>query len=552
MNYVKMSRKFVCSVAMPLALMLAACSGDKPTAGGSAEETGIYAFEGSVAGRAARLAHMPENTDLLEWTSDAEEGAVIRLSELDSVTLDTTGTFYYTLCMNSSGEFSFDSVALRSPYVMLELAPYVESEWWQWDGNWSFAEYDSLGERYTVTYSVIVDLRKAKNIDINVMTYLESSRIRNLVNQGKTFETAKQQADGEILETLGMYGEPFVFDKSDYVESRNSLIAMNFLSDFMWDWNCVAPTSEMANAFAMTGKLSQVDSVRDFFVNEIYNWSKYGRTSDSEGAFLGGFMAGLYELGECTEEREGFMERVTVNDADMNISCGSGRWTYKKIFMQSNAVNAAFGVMTDARDGRTYKTVTYSLKYEDQTWLAEDLVFNSTDGLYAMAQAFDLPDSVVMLTPEECGETYDGHAYCDAVGLSDYAIDYKRLGQAIDSVMAATGTSQYRGICPEGWHLPWGDEWSNLLEWINEKLGEEDRDYMWGDDYLARAGFEGTYSGEKREYVVRLDSRYDDYYKEWEYEAGEKWATLVRFEVGGWHIVSNSPNHSFRVRCMKD
>jgi uncharacterized protein (TIGR02145 family) len=208
--------------------------------------------------------------------------------------------------------------------------------------------------------------------------------------------------------------------------------------------------------------------------------------------------------------------------------------------------------MTDARDGRTYKTVTYSLKYEDQTWLAEDLVFNSTDGLYALAQAFDLPDSVVMLTPEECRETYDNHAYCDAVGISDYAIDYKRLGQAIDSVMAATGTSQYRGICPEGWHLPWGDEWSNLLEWINEKLGEEDRDYMWGDDYLARAGFEGTYSGEKREYVVRLDSRYDDYYKEWEYEAGEKWATLVRFEVGGWHIVSNSPNHSFRVRCMKD
>ena len=505
-----------------------------------------------MSGRAARLAQMPENTDLLEWTSGAEDGAVIRLSELDSVTLDTTGTFYYTLCMNSSGEFSFDSVALRSPYVMLELAPYVESEWWQWDGNWSFAEYDSLGERYTVTYSVIVDLRKAKNIDINVMTYLESSRIRNLVNQGKTFETAKQQADGEILETLGMYGEPFVFDKSDYVESRNSLIAMNFLSDFMWDWNCVAPPSEMANAFAATGTLSQVDSVRDFFANEIYNWSKYGRTSDSEGALLGGFMAGLYELGECTEEREGFMERVTVNDADMNISCGSGRWTYKKIFMQSNAVNAAFDVMTDARDGRTYKTVTYSLKYEDQTWLAEDLVFNSTDGLYALAQAFDLPDSVVMLTPEECRETYDNHAYCDAVGISDYAIDYKRLGQAIDSVMAATGTSQYRGICPEGWHLPWGDEWSNLLEWINEKLGEEDRDYMWGDDYLARAGFEGTYSGEKREYVVRLDSRYDDYYREWEYEKDEKWATLISFGVGGWNIMSNSPDRSFRVRCVKD
>ena len=164
MNYIKMSRQFICSVAMPLALMLAACSGDKPTAGGSAEETGIYAFEGTVSGRAARLAQMPENTDLLEWTSGAEEGAVIRLSELDSVTLDTTGTFYYARCTNSSGEFSFDSVALHSPYAMLELAPYVEGEWWEWDGNWNFPEYDSTMERYTVTYSVIVDLRKKKNV----------------------------------------------------------------------------------------------------------------------------------------------------------------------------------------------------------------------------------------------------------------------------------------------------------------------------------------------------------------------------------------------------
>ena len=111
-----------------------------------------------------------------------------------------------------------------------------------------------------------------------------------------------------------------------------------------------------------------------------------------------------------------------------------------------------------------------SYSENDQTWLAEDLVFNSTDGLYTLAQAVDLPDSVVMLSSGECRESYGDHAYCDAVGSSDGAIDYRRLGQAIDSVAAATGTSQYRGICPEGWHLPWGDEWSNLLEWINENL----------------------------------------------------------------------------------
>lgn len=538
-------------------MMLAACGDDGKSVaeGGASEETRSYAsLENiTVGGRASRLVRVPKDTNLNEWASAAEEGAVIRLSELDSVTLDTTGKFYYARCTNSSGEFYFDSVSLKSPYVMLELAPYVEGEWWEWDGNWNFPEYDPTMERYTVTYSVIVDVRKTKNVDINVMTFLETARIRYLVNQGQSFADAKQQADADVLEALGLYGEDFVFDKSDYAESQNSLTAVNYVGEFVCNWiDYERAPSEMVEAFAAAGSFSQVDSLRDFFVNEIYNWSKYGRMTDSELAFMGGFMAGLYDLGECTAEREGFIDQETVGNASMNISCGSGIWTYKKIFTVSNAVNAVFGVMTDARDGRTYKTVSYSLKYEDQTWLAEDLAYNSTDGFYTLAQAVNLPDSVVALTLEECRESYGEHAYCDMVASSDYSIDYKRLGQAIDSVVAATGTSQYRGICPEGWHLPNGHEWRDLLGWIDDKLGEEDRNYMWGDDYLARAGFEGSYSGGTREYVVKLDSRFNDYYREWEYENNEEWATLIRFKIGGWYIVSSSPNRSFRVRCLMD
>ena len=62
MNYTKMTKQFVCKMAMPLALMFAACSdngnsvvkGDDHSItplGGSAEETGVVAYENILLGR---------------------------------------------------------------------------------------------------------------------------------------------------------------------------------------------------------------------------------------------------------------------------------------------------------------------------------------------------------------------------------------------------------------------------------------------------------------------------------------------------------------------
>ncbi len=44
------------------------------------------------------------------------------LTELDSITLDTTGVVFYSHCDGSTGDFAFDHVSLNSPYVKLELS----------------------------------------------------------------------------------------------------------------------------------------------------------------------------------------------------------------------------------------------------------------------------------------------------------------------------------------------------------------------------------------------------------------------------------------------
>jgi uncharacterized protein (TIGR02145 family) len=200
-----------------------------------------------------------------------------------------------------------------------------------------------------------------------------------------------------------------------------------------------------------------------------------------------------------------------------------------------------YGTLTDERDGQIYRTV----KIGDQWWMAQNLNYaypESDDGLDTLSYCYES----LAKNCDVYGRLYTWSAAMDSAAV--FSENGKGCGYEVD----CSPTMPVRGICPEGWHLPNGHEWRDLLGWIDDKLGEEDRNYMWGDDYLARAGFEGCYSGGTREYVVKLDSRFNDYYREWEYENDEDWATLIRFKIGGWYIVSNSPNSSFRVRCLMD
>ena len=102
MNNVKMSRKFICSMAMPLAMMFAAfqtsalvaCSDDKPVSGGASEEPSVYALKDiTIAARAYYARSLEGEGGSDEVTVSAPPsiflyGGEARLSELDTVTLE--------------------------------------------------------------------------------------------------------------------------------------------------------------------------------------------------------------------------------------------------------------------------------------------------------------------------------------------------------------------------------------------------------------------------------------------------------------------------------
>ncbi len=99
------------------------------------------------------------------------------------------------------------------------------------------------------------------------------------------------------------------------------------------------------------------------------------------------------------------------------------------------------GMMTDARDGQTYRTVTIGT----QTWMAQNLNY-AVDSSWCYGN-----DS------SRCAG--DGRLYQWAA-----AMDLDAGYNAADWFGA--DSELHRGVCPAGWHLPTGLEWERLIRYV--------------------------------------------------------------------------------------
>ncbi len=141
-----------------------------------------------------------------------------------------------------------------------------------------------------------------------------------------------------------------------------------------------------------------------------------------------------------------------------SYTCKSHKWSFDSV-----------NVITDSRDGRTYKTI----KIGDQYWMAENLNFEyKVDGsAYGnkcaleenewMKGNFDgsLPNS------EDCSRL--GRFYTWAAAMDSAAI-YSTDGRDCGYGNVCARRTPIRGACPEGWHLPDSTEWKKLYAAVGE------------------------------------------------------------------------------------
>ena len=116
--------------------------------------------------------------------------------------------------------------------------------------------------------------------------------------------------------------------------------------------------------------------------------------------------------------------------------------------------NIDYGTMTDARDGKTYKTV----KIGNQTWIAENL-------------NYDVP---IPADSENVSWCYaDKEELCDIMGRyynikAIFGEDINTLPECTESWTNCKPYAEdkiaYQSICPDGWHLPNKTEWETLFD----------------------------------------------------------------------------------------
>jgi uncharacterized protein (TIGR02145 family) len=514
MNYLNFNRTFVRKMAMLLALVFAACSENNDVAGGTVEETGVTATV-QVVGHAMRVSYK-QSSDSTLISSNLWDGYMVRMTELDSVTLDTTENIYYSSYTDSSGMFAFDSVLLSSPYVLLELSPLRGVNWWEPEEDFDWMYYYS-GK--SIPYRTVVNLREVQDVAINVMSSLEAYRLLYLVKQGMSFDAAKQQADRDVMDAFGFYDTPFRYGGYVYFSSSADMDAVYFVSVFTESSDkCI--NQQSVEVFAMNGSFVDApDSVKQACKESMGPSLFYEQyLKDEERTMYGNFLSSLYGLGKCTDEKEGDSLEIEFLGPELilKVKCMSGDWNASAYRTMDGEISREEGVMTDVRDGKTYKTVTYSFNGITQTWMMENLAYStetvkpvldsaSVNELKASresriqgefrVQGASGEDSLNWRSMIRNGcwyctfdssywDSYVEYKWYEAMGLDSASVpmdsgkvDIEKVVAIVDSVERVNG--YYQGLCPDGWRLPKVDDWVQLL-----KQGIRMQGFIVGEDWM--------------------------------------------------------------------
>ena len=118
-------------------------------------------------------------------------GTTITVNELNE-SLGQTGKSFTTSITSDDGSFSLSNIEMESNLALLS-------------GN-GFYYNEVLGQLSSaqITLQALADLTDEETVNINVLTHITKARIETLVAGGMSFADAKQKAEGEFQDFLGV------------------------------------------------------------------------------------------------------------------------------------------------------------------------------------------------------------------------------------------------------------------------------------------------------------------------------------------------------------
>lgn len=611
MNYSKFSGLVACKMAMLLAFMFAACS-DEPSVsplaqdGGYTEEQGVYALTGRVGDvyPALLMSTADENGSEDSLKNDgsvfAAKGTVVSVYELDSLTLEKTGRFFVDTVDNDSGRFAFESLALNSPYVLIETLDscYVENcrergAFYGRNASRPASMVDSSRDRrmFSQELKAVVDLRDVEKVSVSSLTTSKIPLLQKYFAEGKSFAEAGKMAEHEILENLGIYeyfgGFENLNDGNSELAFVNELVRMSE-SSMLKDLRGMDPML----VYAVPPKL---------FVGRGEIREQYYLNSKKMIDYKVGYMARLNDLGQCTDARENAVAEINALEGKVSVVCRSAKWT-----LGFKTIEHTMGSMTDNRDGKTYKTVTYNWGDVSQTWMAENLDFVDTTSLSVDSSLrANLSGSIDCYYHQEDYRMADcgvyGHAYQwkAAMNIGDDEVKVYSVDSLGDTTYFAKSESDpfgdysqnawtwnytdyitpsnhnaYQGVCPDGWRIPTFEDWQTLLRNMGERYGVDQNDVLPALYDAVATGFDlkgwvqASIEEELRlvyfitfgytnEFVLADVPLYELEIFNWKPDGfslglADMHAFVKRIESEGYNYSPYAPNTSAAVRCIKN
>jgi uncharacterized protein (TIGR02145 family) len=135
--------------------------------------------------------------------------------------LKPTSKNFITELNGNTGSFELDNVSLSSQYVEMKANGYY------------FNAVSGSISSYHLSLNAISDIKDISVVNVNLLTHLESERVKYLVQEGINFAAAKDSAQKEILSIFGMscdnIGNSEELDISENNEGNAILLAISVI-----------------------------------------------------------------------------------------------------------------------------------------------------------------------------------------------------------------------------------------------------------------------------------------------------------------------------------
>ena len=113
-------------------------------------------------------------------------GSSVEIFDLKS-SLNPTGRLFSTSVADNNGYFEINNIKLSSPFVKFKVTGFY------------FNEVSGTNTTELFTLNAICDVSDNENINVNILTHMEESRVEYLVSKGIPFSKAKDSAQYEVF-----------------------------------------------------------------------------------------------------------------------------------------------------------------------------------------------------------------------------------------------------------------------------------------------------------------------------------------------------------------